>query len=172
MTSLIIQDQFGILQILEAFPILQTSFLVGTFFDVSYSKTALRAYCPNVYTVHQGLERKAKDLKRSLQIRLCLSPLFRKLAFTCLHERRSFGRHKKVMFPITYSLITICSNSFYYQGSKTMKEFRSYFQLEMVFCCQNCSDLLSVIYIQSAPNNSNGTYTFMCLGRAGRFGQC
>ena len=28
------------------------------------------------------------------------------------------------------------------------------------------------IYIKSAPNNSNGTYTFMCLGRAGHFGQC
>ena len=28
------------------------------------------------------------------------------------------------------------------------------------------------IYIQSAPNNSNETYTFMCLGRAGCFGQC
>ena len=28
------------------------------------------------------------------------------------------------------------------------------------------------IYIWSAPNNSNETYTFMCLGRAGRFGQC
>ena len=28
------------------------------------------------------------------------------------------------------------------------------------------------IYIQSAPNNSNETYTFMCLGEAGRFGQC
>ena len=27
------------------------------------------------------------------------------------------------------------------------------------------------IYIQSAPNNSNETYTFMCLGRTGRFGQ-
>ena len=27
------------------------------------------------------------------------------------------------------------------------------------------------IYIQSAPNNSNETHTFMCLGRAGRFGQ-
>ena len=27
------------------------------------------------------------------------------------------------------------------------------------------------IYIQSAPNNSNETYTFMDLGRAGRFGQ-
>ena len=27
------------------------------------------------------------------------------------------------------------------------------------------------IYIQSAPNNSNETYTFMCLGRAGHFGQ-
>ena len=26
------------------------------------------------------------------------------------------------------------------------------------------------IYIQSAPNNSNETYTFMCLDRAGRFG--
>ena len=28
------------------------------------------------------------------------------------------------------------------------------------------------IYIQSAPNNSNEIYTFMCLGRAGRIGQC
>ena len=27
------------------------------------------------------------------------------------------------------------------------------------------------IYIQSAPNNSNENYTFMGLGRAGRFGQ-
>ena len=27
------------------------------------------------------------------------------------------------------------------------------------------------IYIQSAPNNSNETYTLMCLGRTGRFGQ-
>ena len=28
----------------------------------------------------------------------------------------------------------------------------------------------SKIYIQSAPNNLNETHTFMCLGRAGRFG--
>ena len=28
------------------------------------------------------------------------------------------------------------------------------------------------IYIQSAPNNSNETHTFMCPGRAGHFGQC
>ena len=27
------------------------------------------------------------------------------------------------------------------------------------------------IYIKSAPNNLNETHTFMCLGRAGRFGQ-
>ena len=27
------------------------------------------------------------------------------------------------------------------------------------------------IYIQSAPNNSNETYTLMCLGRTGHFGQ-
>ena len=31
--------------------------------------------------------------------------------------------------------------------------------------------LKSEIYIQSPPNNSNETYTFMGLGRAGRFGQ-
>ena len=29
----------------------------------------------------------------------------------------------------------------------------------------------SEIYILSAPNNSNETHTFMCLGRAGRLGQ-
>ena len=28
------------------------------------------------------------------------------------------------------------------------------------------------IYIQSATNISNETYTFMCVGRAGRFGHC
>ena len=27
------------------------------------------------------------------------------------------------------------------------------------------------LYIPSTPNNSNGTHTFMCLGRTGRFGQ-
>ena len=38
---LIIKDQFGIIQHLQMSPIPQTSFLVGTFFAVSYSKTAL-----------------------------------------------------------------------------------------------------------------------------------
>ena len=28
-----------------------------------------------------------------------------------------------------------------------------------------------IYYIPSTPNNSNETYTFMCPGRAGRFGQ-
>ena len=27
------------------------------------------------------------------------------------------------------------------------------------------------LYIPSTPNNSNETHTFMCLGRAGHFGQ-
>ena len=42
---------------------------------------------------------------------------------------------------------------------------------------QLSSDLNNVIwnqaeiYIQSAPNNSNETHTFMCLGRASHFGQ-
>ena len=30
----------------------------------------------------------------------------------------------------------------------------------------------SEIYTESAPNNSNETYIFMCLGRASHFGQC
>ena len=38
---LIIQDQFGIIQNLQASPIPQTRFLLWTFFAVSYSKTAL-----------------------------------------------------------------------------------------------------------------------------------
>ena len=29
----------------------------------------------------------------------------------------------------------------------------------------------SEIYVQSAPNNSNDTHTFMCLDKVGRFGQ-
>ena len=38
---MLLQDQFGITQNFQTFPILQTSFLVGTFFDASYSKTVL-----------------------------------------------------------------------------------------------------------------------------------
>ena len=38
---MLIQDQFGIIQNLQTSPIPQTSVLVGTFFAVSYSKTAL-----------------------------------------------------------------------------------------------------------------------------------
>ena len=38
---LIIKDQFGIIQNLHMFPIPQPSFLVGTLFAASYSKTAL-----------------------------------------------------------------------------------------------------------------------------------
>ena len=42
MTTLIIKSQFGIIQNLQMSPIPQTSFLVGTFFATSYSKTALK----------------------------------------------------------------------------------------------------------------------------------
>ena len=35
------KDQFGIIQNLQMSPIPQTSFLVGTFFAISYSKTTL-----------------------------------------------------------------------------------------------------------------------------------
>ena len=35
------KDQFGLVQNLQMSPIPQTNFLVGTFFAVSYSKTAL-----------------------------------------------------------------------------------------------------------------------------------
>ena len=38
---MLIKDQFGITQNLQTSPIPQTNFLVGTFFDASYSKTAL-----------------------------------------------------------------------------------------------------------------------------------
>ena len=38
---MLVYDQFGIIQNLQMFPIAQTSFLVGTFFATSYSKTAL-----------------------------------------------------------------------------------------------------------------------------------
>ena len=41
MTPLIINDQFGIIQNLHMFPIPQTSFWLGLFFAISYSKTAL-----------------------------------------------------------------------------------------------------------------------------------
>ena len=43
--------QQSIIQNLQMFPILQTSFSVGTFFAVNYSKPALRAYCPDIYIV-------------------------------------------------------------------------------------------------------------------------
>ena len=48
---MLIKDQFGINENLQTSPIPQTSFLVGTFFTTSYSKTALGVYCPNIYTV-------------------------------------------------------------------------------------------------------------------------
>ena len=38
-------------------------------------------------------------------------------------------------------------------------------------CTAQITQVLAEIYTQSAPNNSNDTYTFMGLGRAGRFGQ-
>ena len=38
---MLIQEQFGIIQNLQMSPIPQTSFLVGTFYATSYSKTAL-----------------------------------------------------------------------------------------------------------------------------------
>ena len=38
---MLIYDQFGIIQNFQTSPIPQTSFLVGTFFTVSHSKTAL-----------------------------------------------------------------------------------------------------------------------------------
>ena len=41
---MLIQDQFGIIQNLKMSPIPETSFLVGTFFAVSYSKPALSTY--------------------------------------------------------------------------------------------------------------------------------
>ena len=47
--------------------------------------------------------------------------------------------------------------------------------IDVLFCFalyQLMSDQMVEIYIKSAPNNSNETYTFMCLGRAGHFGQC
>ena len=45
---MLIQDQFGIIQNLQTSPISQTSFLVGTFFAVSYSKLALGVFFINV----------------------------------------------------------------------------------------------------------------------------
>ena len=41
---MLIQDQFGIFQNLQMSPIPQTSFFVGTFFYVSYSKPTLKTY--------------------------------------------------------------------------------------------------------------------------------
>ena len=41
---MIILDQFGIIQNLQMSPIPKPSILVGTFFAISYSKTAQKAY--------------------------------------------------------------------------------------------------------------------------------
>jgi hypothetical protein len=48
-------NQFGIIQVLQSSHIPQTSNWSGTFFDVSYSKPALRAYCSNIHTVQEKL---------------------------------------------------------------------------------------------------------------------
>ena len=51
--GMLIQDQFGIIQNLQS-PIPQTSFLVGTFFAVSYSKTALVTISMTLYGNYEG----------------------------------------------------------------------------------------------------------------------
>ena len=50
-------EQFGIIQNLQMSPIVKTSFLVGTFFAVSYSKAALMVFISSTTTVwdHQAL---------------------------------------------------------------------------------------------------------------------
>ena len=61
----------------------------------------------------------------------------------------------KVIFWEFNNLVT--SNQ---RGQSRMTEKQKYIMLRAV----------SEIYLQSAQNNSNETYTFMCLGRAGHLG--
>ena len=52
-----------------------------------------------------------------------------------------------------------------------MVNFLKINKLVYVLCTLLSKTQESEIYIQSARNNSNETHTFMCLGRAGSFGQ-
>ena len=51
---MLIYDQFGIMQNLQTSTIPQISFLVGTFFDSSYNKTALVPFLGSGFTKRQG----------------------------------------------------------------------------------------------------------------------
>ena len=68
-----------------------------------------------------------------------------------------------------------CSCQLGLNSIKTLSKFICITMANQVWMQQDAikdSFILSAkIYIQSAPNKSNETYTFMCLGRAGRFGQ-
>ena len=57
------------------------------------------------------------------------------------------------------------SNYFYLQ-TKVKEKYNSWEHTYSVFAIE------SKLYIPSTLNNSNRAYTFICLGRAGRFGQC
>ena len=59
---MLIQEQFGIIQNLQTFPIPQTSFLVWTFFVASYSKTVLEpGSLASSYAEAVGLKRNLKE---------------------------------------------------------------------------------------------------------------
>ena len=107
MIPLIIQDQFGILQNLQNLqtsPIPQTSFLVGTFFAVSYSKTALAI----LFLVHFGHSKplcsKAACLFASPYCVYCA--YLGKLLSSALHSGNIFS-----WFHIAQFLIARCYNS-------------------------------------------------------------
>ena len=53
---MLIVHQFGIIQNLQTLTIPQTSFMVGTFFAISYSKPALGLHWASVVRVYSRLE--------------------------------------------------------------------------------------------------------------------
>ena len=126
---MLIQDQFGTIQSLQTSPISQTSFLVGTFFAVSYSKTALAI----LFLVHFGHSKplcsKAACLFASPYCVYCA--YLGKLLSSALHSGNIFS-----WFHIAQFLIARCYNS-----SKSIE-----ISLEMS-CCKKR---------QKSPNQETG----------------
>ena len=89
---MLILDQFGIIQNPKTYPISQTSFLVGTFFATSYSKTALNSqHLSNSNILQKGF---TFHCCRMLVDDLCFSRDSEGDGTCIFHEARCMQKHR------------------------------------------------------------------------------
>ena len=73
--------------------------------------------------------------------------------------------------PLLVSLHTVGYKEFETERLSKQESKKKSLDLKNLNLYLKTSMLVPEIYIQSAPNNSNETHSFICLGRAGNFGQ-